>query len=107
MSTANAIETTGEKQTVWSPTQVQFLYKHKNGWYYVRVFACGKEKWTSLKTKLLSVAKNRMKEHIDAAERQRTTGNSAEAVGRLNRVGQVEDRCVHLSSWQRRASPHR
>jgi integrase len=83
MSTANAIEISGEKQTVWSPTQVQFLYKHKNGRYYVRVFACGKEKWTSLKTKLLSVAKNRMKEHVEAAERQRTTGNSAEAVGRL------------------------
>lgn len=80
MSTANAVK----KQTVWSPTQVQFLYKHKNGRYYVRVFACGKEKWTSLKTKLLSVAKNRMREHMDAAERQRTTGNSAEAVGRLN-----------------------
>jgi len=77
------MQTTVEKTTVWSPTQVQFLYKHRNGRYYVRTFAGGKEKWSSLKTKLLSVAKNRMKEHVDAAERQRTTGNASEAVGRL------------------------
>ena len=76
----NAMQKTVEKETVWSPTQVQFLYKHKNGRYYVRTFAGGKEKWTSLKAKLITVAKNRMKEHVDAAERQRTTGNTAEAV---------------------------
>ncbi len=73
----------GEKQTVWTPTSVQFLYKHLNGRYYVRTFAGGKEKWTSLKTKLLAVARNRMKEHVEAAERQRTTGNVSKAVGRL------------------------
>ena len=50
----------------------------------MRTFAGGKEKWTSLKTKLLTVARNRMKDHVDAAERQRTTGNSSEAVGRLS-----------------------
>ena len=55
----------------------------RNGRYYVRTFAGGKEKWTSLKTKLLTVARNRMKDHVDAAERQRTTGNTSEAVGRL------------------------
>ena len=32
------------------------------------------EKWTSLNTTLLSVAKNRMREHLDAAERQKSTG---------------------------------
>lgn len=77
------MNSTVEKQTTWKPTSVQFLYKHLNGRYYVRTFAGGKEKWTSLKTKLLTVAKNRMKEHTDSAERERTTGNSAEAVGRL------------------------
>lgn len=74
---------TAEKETVWSPTQVQFLYRHKNGRYYVRTYAGGKGNWTSLKTKLLSVAKNRMKEHVDAAERQRTTGDSVAVVGKL------------------------
>jgi hypothetical protein len=63
------------KQTAWSPTQVQFLYRHQNGRYYVRTDAGGKGNWTSLKTKLLSVAKNRMKEYVDAAQRQQTTGN--------------------------------
>jgi len=77
------MQKTIEKETVWSPTQVQFLYRHRNGRYYVRTFAGGKEKWTSLKTKLLTVARNRMKDHVDAAERQRTTGNTSEAVGRL------------------------
>ena len=77
------MQKTVEKETVWSPTQVQFLYRHRNGRYYVRTFAGGKEKWTSLKTKLLTVARNRMKDHVDAAERQRTTGNTSEAVGRL------------------------
>jgi integrase len=74
---------TVEKQTAWSPTQVQFLYRHQNGRYYVRTYSGGKGNWTSLKTKLLSVAKNRMKEHVDAAPRQQTTGATAEPVGRL------------------------
>lgn len=72
-----------EKTAVWQPTQVQFLYRHRNGRYYVRTFAAGKEKWASLKTKLLSVARNRMKEHLDAAERQKITGNAAEPTGRM------------------------
>jgi hypothetical protein len=42
------------QETVWKPTSVQFLYRHQNGRYYVRTFACGKEKWTSLKTTLLA-----------------------------------------------------
>ena len=35
---------------VWTPTSVQFLYRHRNGKYYVLTFAHGKEKWASLKT---------------------------------------------------------
>jgi len=68
---------------VWNPTQVQSLYRHKNGHYYVRTYAGGKGNWTSPKTKLFSVARNRMKEHVDAAERQGTAGKSVEAVGNL------------------------
>lgn len=77
------MQKTVKKETVWSPTQVQFLYRHRNGRYYVRTFAGGKEKWTSLRTKLLAVARNRMREHVDAAERQRITGKTAEAVGKM------------------------
>jgi hypothetical protein len=60
-----------EKTAVWQPTQVQFLYRHRIGRHYVRSFAAGKEKWASLKTKLLSVARYRMKDHLDAPERQK------------------------------------
>ena len=77
---------TAENETVWSPTQVQFLYGHKNGRYYVRTYAGGKGNGTSLRTKLLSVAKNRMKEHVEAVERHRTTGNSVEAVEAVGKL---------------------
>ena len=99
------MKNTAEKQTVWTPTQVQFLYKHLNGRYYVRTFAGGKEKWASLRTTLLSVAKNRMKEQIDAAERQSSTGESVECVGRLSFAqslrGLLRRRGVEF--WMRRA----
>ena len=72
-----------DKSAAWTPTKVQFLYKHWNSRYYVRTFAAGKEKWTSLKTNLLSVAKNWMKEHLDAAERQKLAGKSVPAMGKL------------------------
>jgi integrase len=73
-----------------SPTKVQFLYRHRNGRYYVRTFADSKEKWSSLKTTLLSVARNRMKEHLDAAERQKLTGGAPEASGTLAFGGALE-----------------
>ena len=42
------MQSTVEKRAAGSPTQVQFLYKHRNGRYYVRAFAGGKEKWTNI-----------------------------------------------------------
>lgn len=71
------------EEPVWTPTKVQFLYRHRNGRYYVRTFAGGKEKWASLRTKLLSVARNRMKEHVDAAERERGPGRGISADGKM------------------------
>jgi len=73
-------EMKSEQQSVWAPTKVQFLYKHLNGRYYVRTYAGGKEKWTGLKTNLLSVAKNRMREHLDAADRMKNSGSVAGTV---------------------------
>lgn len=75
-----------DKPTAWTPTKVQFVYRHLNQRYYVRTFAAGKEKWTSL----LSVAKNRMKEHLDAAERQKSGGESVPATGKLT-FGEVTE----------------
>ena len=76
-------ESAPSEDPVWTPTSVQFLYRHRNSRYYVRTFAHGKEKWASFKTNLLSIAKNRMREHIDAAEKQRLVGVSVDADGGL------------------------
>jgi len=43
----------------------------------------GQEKWADLKTYLLSVARNRMKEHIEAAQRQSITGDAIETTDPL------------------------
>ena len=59
------------------------LYKHKTGSYYVRTYAGGKQKWVTLQTTLLSVAKNRMKEHVEGAIRQRSGGSQIESSGRF------------------------
>jgi integrase len=50
----------------------------------VLTFTGGKEKWTSLKTELLSVARIRMKEHVEAAEREGGGGAIAAAGGKLS-----------------------
>ncbi len=78
-----AIPTSSEKKASWTPTSVQFLYRHRNGGYYVRTYAGGKQKRPTLKTTLLSVAKNRMQEHIDASERLKSSGAAAQASGPL------------------------
>jgi hypothetical protein len=66
--TAKCYATDRRKRARLESHASQFLYRHRNGRYYVRTFAGGKEKWTSLKTKLLTVARNRMKDHVDAAD---------------------------------------
>jgi len=83
ISTIKASESS-EKDAVWTPTNVQFLYPHRNGRYYVRTFAGGKEKWASMKTRLLTVAKNRMKDHVDASERLKASGEAQVAAGSLS-----------------------
>jgi hypothetical protein len=40
---------------------VQGLPRHKSGRYYARLYVGDKEKWISLRTNLLSVAKAKMK----------------------------------------------
>ena len=78
------------KPAAWTPTKVPSLYRYQNRSYYVRIFAGGKEKWTSLKTTLLSVAKYRIKEHLDAAEPQKSPGEAVPAMGTLT-FGEVTE----------------
>ena len=92
-----SMQSTISKETAWKATNVQFLYRHRNGRYYVRTLGVGNQKWTSLKTSLLSVAKNRMKEHVDAAERQKTAGLPADAAGRLTFGKAMQDYRVRLA----------
>ena len=51
---------TTAKVKTWNKTKVQGLVRHKSGTYYARLFIGGKEKWRSLKTPLLEIAKARM-----------------------------------------------
>ena len=55
----------------WTKTNIANLYRHRNGRYYARIFVGGKEIWKSLKTKLKSVAIERLQEPITKAREQR------------------------------------
>lgn len=71
----------------------------------MRTFAGGKEKWTSLKTELLSVARIHMKEHVEAAERERGTGAIAAAGGKLSFGGALAIDPASRSAPSRRPTP--
>jgi integrase len=68
---------TKKKSSVWKSTSLPQVYRHRNRRYYVRTYAGGKEKWASLETTLLSVAKHRVKEHLEAADKLRASGQKA------------------------------
>jgi hypothetical protein len=63
-----------DTQAVWTTTNIKSLYRHKNGRYYARVFAGGKEIWKSLKTTTKSTAEERLEEHVHNARKQRASG---------------------------------
>ena len=46
----------------WSKTNVGNLVKHRSSGYYARLYVGGKERRTSLRTKVLEVAKARLRE---------------------------------------------
>jgi hypothetical protein len=62
------------EKTVWTKTNTPNLYRHQNRRYYARVFVGGKEIWKSLKTKLKTVAVERLQEHVVNARQQRASG---------------------------------
>lgn len=59
----------------WFKTKVQGLVRHKSGVYYARLFVGGKEKWVSLKTRLIEVAKAKLKEEKSDIEEARRVGD--------------------------------
>ena len=46
----------------WRETDVENLVKHRSGGYYARFCAAGKERWKSLRTTVLEVAKAGLRE---------------------------------------------
>ncbi len=71
------------------PTNVQFLYT-LNGTFYARTYSNGREKWTSLKTKVKSIARKKLAEllsehHETQYARQDVEAGSA-TVGQLVQV---------------------
>jgi integrase len=63
----------------WEKTRLQGMVRHRNGGYYARTFANGREKWRSLRTSLFSVAEVRLAEHSRESREQKALTDSAEA----------------------------
>ncbi len=63
----------------WEKTRLQGLVRHRNGGYYARTFANGREKWKTLRTSLFSVAKLRLADHVGEAREHRALTDSAES----------------------------
>jgi integrase len=71
------------------PTNVQFLYT-LNGTFYARTYANGREKWTSLRTKVKAVARRKLAElladHHEKRDARRDVESGSATVGQLLRV---------------------
>ena len=63
----------------WSKTNVENLVKHRSGGYYARLSVGGKERWTSLRTKVLEVAKARLREQQRDAARMEPIARPAKS----------------------------
>ena len=74
----------GERKSIktWSKTSVQNLVRHWRGGYYARLYVGGKERWKSLRTKALEVAKSRLREE------QRNLG-ALEPVAKHSKAGRM------------------
>ena len=73
-----------ERKTVktWTKTNIGNLVKHRGGGYYARLFSGGKERWKSLRTKVLEVAKSRLREEQRELGKQETVAKPARS-GRM------------------------
>jgi integrase len=74
------IETKSEKKmSVWRPTRVQNLYRHKGGSYYGRFKLAGRTRWLTLKTAVFSTAKLRLADEARNISEKRAVGVTDEA----------------------------
>jgi integrase len=79
------------KVKTWNKTKIQGLVRHKSGTYYARLFIGGKEKWRSLKTPLLEIAKARMQTDKTVTAIRAAKANKEEAKsGKLSVAAAVQ-----------------
>ena len=62
------------KNKTWNKTRVQGLLRHRSGTYYARLYINGKEKWLSLDTTVLEVAKAKLDKEKEAMAEARRDG---------------------------------
>ncbi len=84
MSTCKTVKT-------WSKTNVGNLVKHRSGGYYARLFIGGKERWRSLKTTVMEVAKVRLREEQTKAGKVSPKASKLSSAGRMT-AGQALSR---------------
>lgn len=66
----------------WNKTSVQGILRHKSGGLYARIYQGGKEKWLSLRTPIMEIAKQRLREKVGELETSAKAKASAH-VGRM------------------------
>jgi integrase len=72
----------------WEKTKVQNLVRHRSGRYYARMFGNGKQRWKSLGTAVLEVAKCRLRDVLKA-DTERTYVPREPNAGRMTMAGAI------------------
>lgn len=74
----------------WSPTRYPHLYRHKSGTYYARLAIGGKRSWRTLKTTVLSVAKEELDEVLKGEETRKEIGPASAVSERMTGAEAIE-----------------
>ncbi|MBK8091520.1 MAG: site-specific integrase [Verrucomicrobiaceae bacterium] len=82
----------------WFPTKYQHLYRHKSGTYYARILIGGKKTWRSLKTAVLSVAKEEWDKLIEDAANQKEVSQEGIVAERMTGAQAIEIRKRQLEN---------
>ena len=72
----------------WEKTKVQNLVRHRSGRYYARMFGNGKQRWKSLVTAVLEVAKCRLRDVLKA-DTERAYIPREPSAGRMTMAGAI------------------
>ena len=88
----------------WRKTNVENLVKHRSGGYYARLYVAGKERWKSLRTTVLEVAKARLRDQQRDAVSLEQIARPAKSVHVLN---PGLDALADTGIWVRAAAENR